>query len=79
MRRLVKINPFPTNERPEIAAIVDVPGLAGRTIVGASAWSDGDSLTIELDDGALFHVSPCTNALRWRLERPPETEGASVE
>lgn len=59
--------------------IIKIPELVGRTIVTASAWSDGESMSFKLDDGSILQISATMfkrpkndPAVRWEIEFPPK-------
>ena len=51
--------------------IVELP-ITGRTIVRASAWADGDNLSIQLDDGSILQVHATDDVVKWEIEKKPE-------
>jgi hypothetical protein len=51
--------------------IIEIP-IAGRTIVRASAWADGDNLSILLDDGNILQIHATDDTVKWHIEEKPE-------
>jgi hypothetical protein len=45
-------------ESPMPVTIIDIDELEGRTIVKASIWSDGSSMSLVLDNGGILQVCP---------------------
>ena len=39
-----------------MSGITDLPELVGRTIVAANMWTDGDSISIKLDNGGIIQI-----------------------
>jgi hypothetical protein len=50
--------------------IIIIP-IAERTIVVASAWANGDGISIRLDNGAILQIYATDDIVKWELEEAP--------